>query len=97
MTTKSVLAKSVMTILGVTLFCGSAMLAQAPVQDIEPNVHPNLAAAQSLMVQAYNKIEAARQDNDFDMSGHAKKAESLLYQASVELKTAAGIANKNRK
>ncbi len=93
MTTKSVL---VSTILSAALFCSSVTLAQAPVQNIDPNVHPNLAAAQGLIAQAYSRIGASRQDNDYDMTGHAAKAQSLLDQASRELKLAAEWANKNR-
>jgi len=93
MTTKSVLIR---TVLAAALFC-SLTLAQAPapVQNIDPTSHPNLAAAQGLIAQAFNKIQAARQDNDFDMQGHAAKAQSLLDQASKELKLSAEMANQN--
>ncbi|MGB8888303.1 MAG: hypothetical protein WCC87_16360 [Candidatus Korobacteraceae bacterium] len=80
-------------LLAAALICGGIAVAQMPVQNISAQRHPNLAAAQSLCVQAYEKIEAARTANDFDMQGHAKKAQQLLVQASEELKLSALAAN----
>src|SRR5208282_2307551 len=40
-------------LLGVALFCGGMAIAQKPAQNINPNRHPNLAAAQRLSEQAY--------------------------------------------
>ena len=56
-----------------------------------------LAAAQRLSEQAYQKIIAAQQDNEWDMEGHAQKAKDLLDQANQQLKLAAQYANKNKK
>ena len=56
--------------------------------------HPNLAAAQKFSEQAYQKITAAQEANEWDMQGHAAKAKSLLEQADNELKAAAQAANK---
>lgn len=81
-------------LLAIALLCGGIAIAQKPAQNISAQRHPNLAAAQSLCVQAYEKIEAARKANDFDMQGHAQKAQELLQQASQELKQAAEAANK---
>jgi hypothetical protein len=78
------------------LFAGIAV-AQAPVQNINPHHHPNLAAAQRLSDQAYNKIIAAQQANEWDMQGHAAKAKELLEQVNQQLKLAAEAANKNAK
>ena len=47
--------------------------------------HPNLAAAQKLSAQAYEKLEAAQ------------KAKDLLKAANDEIKLAAEAANKNGK
>jgi hypothetical protein len=58
---------------------------------------PNLAAAQRLSEQAYNKITAAQQANEWDMNGHAAKAKELLEQVNRELKEAAEAANKNHR
>lgn len=58
--------------------------------------HPNLAAAQTLIEKAINKVSAAQVANEFDMEGHAAKAKSLLDQAYVEIKLAAQAANAHR-
>jgi hypothetical protein len=79
------------------LFCGSMAMAQKPAQNINPNRHPNLAAAQRLSEQAYQKIIAAQQANEYDMEGHAQKAKELLEQVNQQLKLAAEWANKNHK
>jgi len=85
-------------VLTAILLCSAAALAQKqPVENVSPKRHPNLAAAQRLVDQAYNKIIAAQQANEFDMEGHAQKAKDLLDQANHELKQAAEAANKNRK
>ena len=68
-----------------------------PAENVSGKRHPNLAAAQRLCDQAFQKISAAQQANEFDMEGHAAKAKDLLDQASRELKQAAEAANKNRK
>lgn len=59
--------------------------------------HPNLAAAQRLSHQAWEKITEAQKANEWDMDGHAAKAKELLDQVNNELKMAAEAANKNRK
>jgi len=74
------------------LFCG-ATLAQEPVEDISPKIHPNLAAAQHHIVEANKAIAVAQKDNRGDMQGHAEKARDLLVQANKELKAAAEAAN----
>jgi len=84
-------------LLGVALLCGGLAIAQKPVQNVNPNRHPNLAAAQRLSEQAYNKIIAAQEANEWDMQGHAQKAKELLEQANQQLKLAAEAANKNHK
>ena len=79
------------------LLCSSVVFAQKPVRNISPKRHPNLAAAQRLTDQAWQKIVAAQQANEFDMAGHAQKAKELLDQANRELKQAAEAANRNEK
>lgn len=59
--------------------------------------HPNLAAAQRLTQQAFERIVAAQQANEFDMAGHAQRAKELLEQANRELKEAAEAANRRRR
>jgi hypothetical protein len=74
------------------------MIAQGPPQrNVGPGRYPNLAAAQRLVDQAFNKISAAQEANERDMDGHAAKAKELLDQANRELKQAAEAANHNRR
>jgi hypothetical protein len=75
----------------------SVALAQAPADNVSAKRHPNIAAAQRLTTQAYEKITAAQQANEFDMDGHAAKAKELLDQVNRELKAAAEAANKGHK
>ena len=75
----------------------SVALAGPPVDNISAQKHPNLAAAQRLSTQAYEKIAAAQQANEWDMNGHAQKAKDLLDQVNHELKEAAEAANHNHK
>jgi hypothetical protein len=84
-------------LLGAALFCGGMAIAQKPVQNINPHHHPNLAAAQRLSEQAYQKIIAAQEANEWDMEGHAQKAKELLDQVNQQLRLAADWANKNHK
>jgi hypothetical protein len=83
--------------LAASLLAGGVAIAQKPTQNVNPGRHPNLAAAQRLSEQAYQKIIAAQQDNEWDMEGHAQKAKDLLDQANQQLKLAAQYANKNKK
>jgi hypothetical protein len=89
------------SMLGIALLFGSAGYAQkpmrAPSENINPKTHPNLAAAQRLCFQAFEKISAGQQANEWDLDGHAAKAKDLLDQASTELKAAARTANKEHK
>jgi hypothetical protein len=81
--------------LGTALVVGGALFAQ-PKQNVSGARHPNLAAAQRLSHQAFEKITAAQEANEWDMQGHAKKAKELLDEANKELKLAAESANKNK-
>ncbi|MFZ0706195.1 MAG: hypothetical protein WAM71_11370 [Candidatus Korobacteraceae bacterium] len=87
----------VAVLLAVALLLGGVAIAQKPVDNVNPNRHPNLAAAQRLSQQAYQKVLAAQEANEWDMNGHAQKAKELLEQANQELKQAAQAANKNHK
>jgi hypothetical protein len=84
-------------LLGATLLCGGAFAQGQPMQNVSGKKHPNLAAAQRLTDEAFQKITAAQQANEWDMDGHAKKAKDLLDQANQELKQAAEAANRNKK
>jgi len=83
------------TALGAALICGGLVMAQKPVENVSGKKHPNLAAAQRLSQEAWGKIGAAQQANEWDMNGHAAKAKDLLDQVNKELKLAAEAANKN--
>lgn len=72
------------------------MVAQGPERDVSHMRHPNIAAAQRLVQQAYDRVIAAQQANEWDMNGHAQKAKDLLDQANRELKEAAEAANHHR-
>ena len=84
------------SVMGLGIVAGGAMIAQGPpAQNVNPNRHPNLAAAQRLAEQAFNKITAAQEANEWDLDGHAKKAKELLDQANQQLKLAAEASNHN--
>ena len=74
---------------------GGVAFAQRPARNVSAHKHPNIAAAQRLVTQAFDKISAAQRANEFDMGGHAAKAKELLEQANNELKEAALAANVN--
>jgi hypothetical protein len=82
-------------LLGSVLVVGGVALAQ-PKQNISKGRHPNLAAAQRFSDQAYQKIVAAQEANEFDLAGHAQKAKNLLEEVNRELKQAAEQSNKNK-
>lgn len=82
-------------ILGSVLLIGTVAFAQRPERDVSGRRHPNLAAAQRLSQQAFEKITAAQEANEWDMQGHARKAKQLLDEVNRELKLAAEAANRN--
>jgi hypothetical protein len=83
-------------IAGLIISATLANLAAAgePVRDVSGKRHPNLAAAQRLSRQAYDKVVEAQRANEWDLGGHAQKAKELLDQVNVELKAAAVTANR---
>ena len=78
------------------LIIGGAAVAQRPKDNVSAARHPNLAAAQRLSRQAWEKIVAAQQANEWDLQGHAQKAKELLDQVNNELKMAAEASNKRK-
>ncbi len=78
------------------LAIGGVAIAQRPKDNVSAGRHPNLAAAQRLSTQAYAKIVAAQQANEWDLQGHAQKAKNLLDQVNNELKQAAQASNQNK-
>lgn len=82
---------------GFVILMGGFALAQRPKENVSGARHPNLAAAQRLSREAWQKVVDAQQANEWDMQGHAQKAKELLDQANNELKQAAEAANRNKK
>lgn len=74
------------SVLCLASFAGGVLVAQGP-------RHPNLRAAQDLINQAFDRITAAQQANEWDMGGHAARAKDLLIQAKQEIRLAAEAAN----
>ncbi|HYM25464.1 MAG TPA: hypothetical protein VEU08_19735 [Vicinamibacterales bacterium] len=86
--------KAIAALGGMLLVAGTVSAQRPPRENVNPARHPNLAAAQRFVDQAFNKITAAQQANEFDLAGHAAKAKELLDQANRELKQAAEAANR---
>lgn len=78
----------------VVALAACAVSAQVPVQNIDPERHGNLAAAQRLVVQAFERLSDAQVVNDYQLGGHVARAKDLLRQANEEIKLAAEAANR---
>jgi len=65
----------------------------APVVNIDPDRHGNLAEAQGYIVDAYQRIDMAQSANRDQLGGHAQNAKDFLAQADTELRLAADFAN----
>jgi len=74
----------------------SLLIGQQPVQNVDAKKHPELASAQTSIVHAYQKIDAAQQAHRDQLGGHAQKAKELLAQAAQELTQAAVYADHHR-
>ncbi len=88
--------KAMIVALSVLMLAGVAFAQRKPARNVSHGRHPNIAAAQRLSRQAYDKIIAAQRANEWDMNGHAQKAKELLEQVNSELKLAAEAANVNK-
>jgi hypothetical protein len=77
------------------VICGGILASQmpAPVVSVDPSRHGNLAAAQSDIVDAFQRIQQAQRDNNGELGGHAQKAKDFLYSANSEIQSAADFAN----
>jgi len=78
------------------LCLGGVAVAQRPKQNVSPGWHPNLAAAQRLSEQAWQRILDAQKANEWDLAGHAQRAKDLLDQVNNELKLAAEASNRHK-
>ena len=88
----------VVTLIVACLLVIGVVVAQSkPNKNVSGARHPNLAAAQRLSQQAWEKVVAAQKANEWDMGGHAQKAKELPDQVNSELKQAAQAANKGGK
>lgn len=87
------MAKIGMTVCAFGLALAAAAVVAKPVDNVSHARHPNLAAAQRLATQAFEKVSAAQRANEFDLNGHAQKAKDLLEQVNQELKQAAEASN----
>lgn len=82
---------------GFLLLIGGVAIAQRPKENISPGRHPNLAAAQRFSQQAWERIVAAQEANEWDLQGHAQRAKNLLDQVNNELKQAAEASNRRER
>ncbi len=78
----------------IALLSGGLATAQRPRENVAPGRHPNLAAAQRLSQQAWERVVQAQQANEWDLQGHAQKAKNLLDEVNRELKMAAEASNR---
>ncbi len=74
---------------------GAVVFAQRPPVNVGER-HGNMRAAQQLIQQAWQKVDEAQQDNNYNLGGHAGRAKDLLTQASEEIRLSADAANSHR-
>lgn len=84
------------TFMGVAFALSSIMVSGSALAGPEQG-HPNIIAAREEATHAIEKLKAAQAANEYDMGGHAAKAEKLLRQAEHEMKLAAEAANKHKR
>jgi hypothetical protein len=84
---------SIAALTATAIFASAMVNAQGPSPrvNLDPNRHPNLAAAQELVRQAFQKIVEGRTKKDFDHAEHLGTAMNLLIQANNEI--AAAVPN----
>jgi hypothetical protein len=75
------------------VLAAAAAGAQEPQQDIDPARHGNLADAQNLVRDAFDRVSAAQAANNSQLGGHAARAKELMREANEEIKLAAIVAN----
>ena len=60
-----------------------SVAAAPPVDNINPHRHPDLAAAQRLATQAYEKVSAAQVANEWDLGGHAPRRRNCSTRSTA--------------
>ena len=75
---------------------GAALLAATAAFSGPEAGHPNIIAAREAAQTAIEKLKAAQVANEYDMGGHAAKAEKLLREAEEQMRLAAEAANKHK-
>jgi hypothetical protein len=91
MTIKPTILRS--TFLALALAVPVGLAVADPAVNVSAHRHPNLAAAQQLSAQAFERLTQAQQANEWDLGGHAARAKQLLIQANDEIKAAALASN----
>src|ERR1700754_680663 len=74
--------------------CAQMPLGGEPVQSVSAYRHGNLAAAQDMVREAYDRLSDAQAANDSHLGGHAARAKELLREAGQEIGLAADFANR---
>ena len=85
------LGRNIFVVLALAAPLGLA-IAESPDTKKPVKAHPNLGAAQKLVSQAFDKLEAAQKANEYDLGGHAAKAKGYLEQARQEIDAATKAA-----
>ncbi len=75
---------------------GAALLAAGAAFAGPEAGHPNIVAAREHAQAAIEKMKAAQSANEYDMGGHAAKAEKLLREAEEQMRLAAEAANRHK-
>ena len=81
-------------VLSLMVSLGGIAVAQRPKERVSSARHPNLAAAQRLSQQAWQRVVDAQRANEWDLGGHAQRAKELLDQVNKELNLAAEASNR---
>jgi hypothetical protein len=83
-------------VLSLIVLLSGIAVAQRPKENVSGARHPNLAAAQRLSQQAWQRVVDAQKANEWDLGGHAQKAKELLDEVNKELKLAAEASNRRK-
>jgi hypothetical protein len=78
------------------LALGASLLAAGAAYAGPEAGHPNIVAAREDVTAAIDKLKAAQAANEYDLGGHAAKAEKMLREAEREMKRAAEAANRRK-